>query len=157
MPGCFCAVIRAWCRIAASTFARSCWRRPTPGWARTLRNRSAHTCCAIMRASPAINMAAFAPTQAAEGTMPEFDRIAVFGGVYSNYLALAAALEACAGCETQAMFCLGDLGAFGPHPDRVFPLLNEHGVQCIQGNYDNSIGNDLPDCQCGYADPRDNH
>ena len=57
----------------------------------------------------------------------------------------------------EAVYCLGDLGAFGPHPDRVFPLLREHGVQCIQGNYDNSIGNGLADCQCGYTDPRDNH
>jgi diadenosine tetraphosphatase ApaH/serine/threonine PP2A family protein phosphatase len=35
--------------------------------------------------------------------------------------------------------------------------LREHNVQCIQGNYDNSVGNGLPDCQCGYTDPRDNH
>ncbi|MGE3809605.1 MAG: metallophosphoesterase, partial [Gemmataceae bacterium] len=27
----------------------------------------------------------------------------------------------------------------------------------IQGNYDNSVGNGLDDCQCGYTDPRDNH
>ena len=46
---------------------------------------------------------------------------------------------------------------FGPHPDRVFPLLHDHGVLCIQGNYDNSVGNGLADCQCGYTDPRDNH
>ncbi len=39
----------------------------------------------------------------------------------------------------------------------MFPLLHDHGVQCIQGNYDNSIGNGLPDCQCGYTDPRDNY
>jgi len=30
-------------------------------------------------------------------------------------------------------------------------------VLCVQGNYDNSIGNGLADCQCGYTDPRDNH
>ena len=28
---------------------------------------------------------------------------------------------------------------------------------CLQGNYDDSIGNQLDDCQCGYTDPRDNH
>ena len=27
----------------------------------------------------------------------------------------------------------------------------------MQGNYDNSIGHALDDCQCGYTDPRDNH
>jgi predicted phosphodiesterase len=87
--------------------------------------------------------------------MPE--RIAVFGGVYNNYLALEAALEDVKSRGAEAVYCLGDLGAFGPHPDRVFPLLDGHGVYCIQGNYDNSIGNDLADCQCGYTDPRDNH
>jgi predicted phosphodiesterase len=83
--------------------------------------------------------------------------IAVFGGIYSNHLALAAALDDAKRRGVEAIYCLGDLGAFGPHPDRVFPLLRDHGVQCIQGNYDNSIGNGLADCQCGYTDPRDNH
>jgi predicted phosphodiesterase len=89
--------------------------------------------------------------------MPDLTRIAVFGGVYNNYLALQAALADVRRRGVDECYCLGDLGAFGPHPDRVFPLLREAGVQCIQGNYDNSIGNELADCQCGYTDPRDNH
>jgi predicted phosphodiesterase len=89
--------------------------------------------------------------------MPETTRIAVLGGIYSNYLAMEEALRICADSHIDAVYCLGDLGAFGPLPDRVFPLLREHNVQCIQGNYDHSVGNDLPDCQCGYTDPRDNY
>jgi predicted phosphodiesterase len=89
--------------------------------------------------------------------MPDLTRIAVFGGVYNNYLALAAALADVKQRGVDAVYCLGDLGAFGPHPDHVFPLLRDHGVLCIQGNYDNSVGNGLADCQCGYTDPRDNH
>jgi predicted phosphodiesterase len=89
--------------------------------------------------------------------MPDLTRMAVFGGVYNNYLALDAALRDARARGVDAVFCLGDLGAFGPHPDRVFPLLHEHGVLCIQGNYDNSVGEGLADCQCGYTDPRDNH
>lgn len=85
------------------------------------------------------------------------ERIAVFGGVYSNFLALEAALLDAHARGVDAIYCLGDLGAFGPHPDRVFPLLRQYNVQCVQGNYDHSIGNDLADCQCGYTDPRDNH
>jgi predicted phosphodiesterase len=84
-------------------------------------------------------------------------RLAFFGGVYSNYLALEAAIEDARRRGVDAIYCLGDLGAFGPHPDRVFPLLHEAGVQCLQGNYDHSVGNELADCQCGYTDPRDNH
>lgn len=83
-------------------------------------------------------------------------RLAFFGGVYNNYLALDAAIRDARRRGAERLYCLGDLGAFGPHPDRVFPLLHAAGVVCIQGNYDHSLGNDLRDCQCGYTDARDN-
>lgn len=89
--------------------------------------------------------------------MLECSKIAVLGGIYSNHLALHAALRDAGQRSVDQVFCLGDLGAFGPHPDRVFPLLQDNAVVCIQGNYDHSIGNELADCQCGYTDPRDNH
>lgn len=88
---------------------------------------------------------------------PPVARIACLGGLYSNYLALEAALAMATDSGADAVYCLGDLGAFGPFPDRVFGLLEEHGVICMQGNYDNSVGHALDDCQCGYTDPRDNY
>lgn len=84
-------------------------------------------------------------------------KVALFGGLYSNYLALEAAIDDATSRGVEAMCCLGDLGAFGPHPDRVFPLLHDRNIACVQGNYDDSIGNELDDCQCGYTDPRDNY
>jgi len=84
-------------------------------------------------------------------------QLAFFGGIYNNYLALEAAIRDAQRRRTEEMFCLGDLGAFGPHPDRVFDLVRTANVMCIQGNYDHSIGNDLQDCRCGYTDQRDNH
>jgi predicted phosphodiesterase len=84
-------------------------------------------------------------------------RIAVFGGIYSNHLALAAAIQDANARGVDQMLCLGDLGAFGPHPDKVFPLLREHGIPVVKGNYDDAIARGLDDCQCGYTDPRDNH
>jgi hypothetical protein len=86
-----------------------------------------------------------------------FRCIAVFGGVYSNAHALAATLADARGRGVDAAFCLGDLGGFGPHPDRVFPLLRDAGVSAIQGNYDLAVGAGHADCGCGYTDPRDNH
>src|SRR5438093_10096632 len=83
--------------------------------------------------------------------------IAIFGGVYSNHPALNALLNDVQRREITRVFCLGDLGAFGPKPDKVFPLLRDAGVETIPGNYDNSTGNGLADCQCGYTDPRDNY
>jgi len=88
---------------------------------------------------------------------PRYHRVAAFGGVYSNHLALARAIEDARDRGAEALFCLGDLGAFGPHPDRVFPLIRDAGVQTVRGNYDDSIARGLDDCQCGYTDPRDNH
>ena len=84
-------------------------------------------------------------------------RVALFGGVYSNYLALEAAIADARRRGAEALYCLGDLGGFGPHPDRVFPLLRQAGVVCIQGNYDASVAQGAADCGCGYSDPRDTH
>ncbi|MBM79208.1 MAG: metallophosphoesterase [Planctomycetaceae bacterium] len=84
-------------------------------------------------------------------------QLAFFGGVYNNYLALDAAVRDARGRGAEKLYCLGDLGAFGPHPDRVFDVIHDAGVECIQGNYDNGIGNGMDNCQCGYTDPRDNH
>jgi len=89
--------------------------------------------------------------------MGTLQKIACLGGLYSNYLALESALADIRRQGVDKIYCLGDMGAFGPHPDRVFPLLDRDNVRCLQGNYDDSIGNQLDDCQCGYFDPRDNH
>ncbi len=86
-----------------------------------------------------------------------FERIVVFGGVYNNHLALAALLEEAAARGAQAVYCLGDLGGFGPNPEKVRPLLAEGGVRTIQGNYEESLAAGREDCNCGYTDPRDNH
>lgn len=88
---------------------------------------------------------------------PGHTRYAVFGGVYNNSLSLTAVLDDAAAHGAVETYCLGDLGGFGPLPDRVFPILLDRGVQVMQGNYDHSIGNELADCACGYSDPRDNH
>ncbi len=88
---------------------------------------------------------------------PRHRRIAVFGGVYSNHLALEQAIEDALDRGAEALYCLGDLGAFGPNPDKVFPLLRGADVATVRGNYDDSIARGLDDCQCGYTDPRDNH
>jgi diadenosine tetraphosphatase ApaH/serine/threonine PP2A family protein phosphatase len=86
-----------------------------------------------------------------------YRRIAVFGGVYSNEPALRAMLEDARARDVDAVFCLGDVGGFGPQPDRVYPLLRDGGVHMIQGNYDQALASGGADCGCGYTDPRDNH
>jgi predicted phosphodiesterase len=92
----------------------------------------------------------------AERLPGEYRRVAVFGGIYNNRLALEAAVSEAKRREAEAILCLGDLGGFGPHPDRVFDILRRHGIKVMQGNYDVSVSGGLNDCGCGYADPRDN-
>ncbi len=90
--------------------------------------------------------------------MSNLTKYAVFGGVYNNWLSLEATLEAARDEGAEEIYCLGDIGGFGPNPDRVFPYLrDDSSVHVMQGNYDHSIGNRLEDCACGYVDPRDNH
>jgi predicted phosphodiesterase len=91
------------------------------------------------------------------GPLATSNGVAFFGGVYSNYLALEALLKDAGARGVQRLYCLGDLGAFGPFPDRVCKILRDTGISIIQGNYDKSVGNGLADCQCGYTDPRDNY
>jgi predicted phosphodiesterase len=83
-------------------------------------------------------------------------RLAVLGGVYSNHLALRAVLADIGRQGADLAWCLGDLGGFGPHPDRSAEALRASGLPMLRGNYDDSIGHDRADCACGYTDPRDN-
>jgi hypothetical protein len=101
--------------------------------------------------------AAAAPLADSTPVEGPFSRLAVCGGVYSNHRALEALLEEAARRGAEAVYCLGDLGGFGPSPETVWPLLEAGGVRAIQGNYEQSLAAGREDCNCGYTDPRDNH
>ncbi|MEM1206390.1 MAG: metallophosphoesterase, partial [Acidobacteriota bacterium] len=83
--------------------------------------------------------------------------MAVFGGIYNNSYGLEALLDDAEARGAEAVYCLGDFGGFGPHPEKIWPLLEQGGVRSIQGNYEESLSSGAQDCNCGYADPRDNH
>jgi len=82
--------------------------------------------------------------------------LAFLGGPYSNHLALRAVLEDVRRRGARRIFCLGDLGGFGPNPGKVFPLLEEFGVITIAGNYDLALAARMAECGCGYTHPSDN-
>ncbi len=86
-----------------------------------------------------------------------YSRVVVFGGVYSNHFALEALLQRAHDHGAEAVYCLGDLGGFGPSPEKVWPLLRAGEVATLQGNYEESLASGREDCNCGYTDPRDNH
>src|ERR1039458_9418256 len=79
-----------------------------------------------------------------------FRRIALFGGIYSNYLSLERAIALAKAKNVDAMIALGDFGAFGPHPDRTVEILRASGIPAIQGNYEESLATGAENCHCGY-------
>lgn len=83
--------------------------------------------------------------------------VALFGGIYNNWLALEATVADARRRGAREIWFLGDVGGFGPHPDRSVEALRALPVRSIAGNYDDSVGNSKEDCACGYTDPRDNH
>ncbi len=83
-------------------------------------------------------------------------RLALLGGVYGNDRALDAAL-ADAHARGAQIWCLGDIGGFGPAPEACMQRLMSEDIPTVQGNYDHSIGHGLDDCACGYLDPEDEH
>ena len=89
--------------------------------------------------------------------MTEITRLAFFGGIYNNSHSLRAAVEDVRRWGADGLYALGDFGGFGPHPDRVFPILLDAKAELIQGNYEESLASGAEDCHCGYTDPRDNH
>lgn len=86
-----------------------------------------------------------------------YQRVALFGGVYNNSWALRALLDDAVRRGAELLLCLGDLGGFGPHPQRIVPLLQEADVPTLAGNYDLALAAGQEDCGCGYTDPMDNY
>ena len=80
-------------------------------------------------------------------------KIILCGGPYSNFSSLEALIEKTK--DSEFRFCLGDIGGFGPHPDRSIELLKKNDFKCIKGNYDQTVGHGEADCGCGYLDPLD--
>jgi predicted phosphodiesterase len=87
----------------------------------------------------------------------EHQVVALFGGAYNNWKAVQAVVADARRRGAEAVWFLGDVGGFGPHPDRAAEVLRELQLPVVQGNYDDSVGHSAEDCACGYTDPRDNH
>ena len=53
--------------------------------------------------------------------MPDLRRAAFFGGIYGNPDALLESIRDARDRGAEALYCLGDLGGFGPHPELPLP------------------------------------
>jgi len=87
----------------------------------------------------------------------ERSRIVCCGGVYNNWYALQAFLEATRELSRDEVYCLGDLtGGYGLYPQRALIALKNSGIRILQGNRDYTLAHDESECGCGYTSARDN-
>jgi len=77
-------------------------------------------------------------------------KFAVFGDIHGNLEALKAAYEAALAEKVERMYHMGDLGGYAPFINEVVDFLVGHGVEGVQGNYDETVALDKEHCGCRY-------
>ncbi len=80
-------------------------------------------------------------------------KIAVFGDIHGNIEALKASYDAAMALKPDKMYHLGDLGGYAPFVNEVVDFLVEHGIEGVQGNYDEAVANDREHCGCKAEEP----
>ena len=80
-------------------------------------------------------------------------KIAVFGDIHGNIDALSAAYGTAASLKPDRMYHLGDLGGYAPYVNEVIGFLVSHGIEGVQGNYDEAVANDREHCGCKAEEP----
>jgi len=78
--------------------------------------------------------------------------VLVFGGPYSN-LAATQAMQLQAkllGIPPSQIICTGDVIAYCAEPQETLQLIRDWGISVVQGNCEESLGADAPDCGCGF-------
>lgn len=79
-------------------------------------------------------------------------KFAIFGDIHGNFEALKAAHSAALSAKVDKIYHLGDLGGYAPFVNEVIDFLVEHGIEGVQGNYDETVANDREHCGCKYED-----
>ena len=82
------------------------------------------------------------------------DQVLVFGGPYSN---LQATIAVKARAENlvispENVICTGDTVAYCGEPEATVNQIREWGCHVVMGNCEESLGNDLSDCGCGFEE-----
>lgn len=80
-------------------------------------------------------------------------KIAILGDIHGNLEALKSAYAAAISAKAEKIYHLGDLGGYAPFVNEVADFLIEQGIEGVQGNYDETVGNDREHCGCKYEDP----
>jgi putative phosphoesterase len=80
-------------------------------------------------------------------------KFTLFGDIHGNIEALKAAYGAAQAAGAEKIYHLGDLGGYSPFVNEVADFLVEHGIEGVQGNYDETVAHDREHCGCKAEDP----
>lgn len=81
-------------------------------------------------------------------------RLAFISDIHANLPALQAVWADIEQRQCQQVYCLGDLVGYAPFVNQVIDFIREKAIPCIQGNYDDAVGNYRLLCGCDFADER---
>lgn len=80
-------------------------------------------------------------------------KFAIFGDIHGNIEALRAAYDAAQKAGSEKIYHLGDLGGYSPFVNDVVSFMTAHGIEGVQGNYDEAVANDREHCGCKAEEP----
>ncbi|MDK2954415.1 MAG: hypothetical protein PWQ27_1798 [Kosmotoga sp.] len=82
-------------------------------------------------------------------------KLAFISDIHGNLEALEAVLEDIKRREVDRIYCLGDLGGYGPDPEKVVQKIKVLGISTVMGNYDDAIAHEKKSCGCAYNPGRE--
>lgn len=79
-------------------------------------------------------------------------RIMIFGGPYSNHVAIRAIYDQAQKLEIPAgnVICTGDLVAYCAEPNETIELVRDWGIPVVMGNCEEAFADNSDDCGCGF-------
>jgi putative phosphoesterase len=80
-------------------------------------------------------------------------KIGILGDIHGNIEALKTVHDTALLHKVDKIYHLGDIGGYAPFVNEVAEFLMEHGIEGVQGNYDDAVGNNREHCGCRYENP----
>ncbi|MFZ5590682.1 MAG: metallophosphoesterase family protein [Bacillota bacterium] len=81
-------------------------------------------------------------------------QLAFISDIHANLPALQSVWEDIVQRQCEQVYCLGDLVGYAPFVNEVIDFIREKNISCVQGNYDDAVGNYRLLCGCDFADDR---
>ena len=80
--------------------------------------------------------------------------VLIFGGPYSNLAATQAMRRQAEdlAIPPERIVCTGDVVAYCAEPGETVALVRDWGIAVVQGNCEEALGQEAPDCGCGFAE-----